>query len=1160
MSLRFILGRAGTGKTHRCREEISAALKESPEGPPLILLVPEQATLQTERALSAFLPGKGLLRAQVLSFRRLAWRVLQEAGGITRTHIGEPGKQMLLRKILVERQGQWRLFSRVADRPGFVQALSEIIRELKNYRVDAGRLRQAASLLAGGKNAGGRPAGGLPAKLGDLILLYEQMEKALADRYLDPDDYLALLAGKIPASRALRGSQVWIDGFAGFTPQEYKVIEQLLLAARRVSVALCLDSRSAAGPAGDPDVFYPTRESLQRLQEMADRLGVPAEPPLLLDEQIPPRFLSNPALAHLEENFFRPAPAAYPRAAEGIKVVAAANRVAEVEGAAREIIALCREKGYRWREIAVVLKDLGAYQTLLRTIFSDYKIPFFIDARREVVNHPLVELIRSALEAIAGNWAAEPVFRYLKTDLVPVAREEVDLLENYVLAHGIKGARWYDGQDWRYVRHYTLAEEKESEEETELALINRIRAAAAAHLFSFQKALQKASGVREMVAALDELLAALEVPGQLAEWSKAALARGDVEAAREHAQVWGAVVDLFDQLVETLGDEKLSLNDFARIIETGLAGIRLGLIPPGLDQVLVGSLMRSRNPDVRACFVLGASDGVLPACPPAEGIFTDADRELLETAGIKLAPAGRRYLLNEQYLVYIALTRSSERLWLSYPLADEEGRAYAPSPVISRLQKIFPGLRETPCPAQPPGDPALDAEFIADADHTLSSLVLSLQEAKSGRAIPPVWWAAYNRLVDSGRCRRVLAGLFYTNQEKPLAAGTTAALYGRVLQTSISQCERYHGCRFAYGLAHALKLKERAVYKLQPVELGEFYHACLKAFAERIAQKGLDWGELTEEECRALIGEAVAEMAPRLKSEILLSSARHRFLAERAKKVLERAARVLCAHARRGNFRPRLTEVSFAPAGELPPLAVPLSGGLRMELSGRIDRVDTAAFEQNKYIRVIDYKTGRAGLSLSEIFYGLKLQLVAYLAVGQAAAKDALPAGIFYFPVADPVLPRKGPLPPAAAEEEILKELKLRGFVLADPQVARLMDEQIAGHSSILPAGLKNDGSLRANSSALDLQQFALLAAYLRELLRRTGEAILAGQMEINPYRFRQIPACRYCPYKPVCLFDLRLPENRYRELAELPGEEIWARIAEVLKEAGAFRLSENNN
>jgi len=394
---------------------------------------------------------------------------------------------------------------------------------------------------------------------------------------------------------------------------------------------------------------------------------------------------------------------------------------------------------------------------------------------------------------------------------------------------------------------------------------------------------------------------------------------------------------------------------------------------------------------------------------------------------------------------------------------------------------------------------------------------------------------------------RVLASIFYVNQEKPLSGKTTAALHGKVLKSSISQCERYQACNFAYNLAYGLKLKERSVYKLQPPELGVFYHACLKALAEKLSQENIDWGELNKEQIGRATGEIIEEIAPRLKNEIFLSSARHRYLAARAGRTLRRTVSILAEHARQGTFRPEMLEVAFAPGGRFPPLLLPLPGGLQMELSGRIDRIDTATLEHKKYLRIIDYKSGLASLSLNELFYGLKLQLIAYLHVAQTMMPGALPGGIFYFPVTEPLIVSKGPLKPAEAEERVIRELKMKGYVLADPQVIRLMDEKVAQSSRLIPAGLKNDGALRADASALDLEQFACLTQYLREILRRTGEEIFSGHTQINPYRLKHTSACHYCPYRTVCLFDPLLPENNYRLLTELPGEQIWPKMLAVI-------------
>jgi ATP-dependent helicase/nuclease subunit B len=1149
LSLRFILGRAGTGKTYTCLEEIRNKLKRSPDGPFLIFLAPEQATFQTERALVSGL--QGMIRAQALSFRRLAWHVLHEAGGIARVHISELGKQMLLRKLLITHREQLKVFHRTAVHPGFIQYLADIVREIKQYGITGSQLLPAITFLS--KDKGQQLLAG---KLSDLNLLCTRLEEHLGGRYIDPDDYLDLLAGRLPASGTVRGSEIWIDGFAGFTPQEYKVIEQIMQVAGKVNIALCLDSRTIGESLEENDYFYPTRETLNKLEAIAVKTGTHVEPPLTLDDCPPPRFHHVPAIAYLEENFFRPESGPARESAAGIKLVAAANRRAEVEGVAREIIHLCREKSYRWRDISVVLRQVDTYRTLISTVFDDYGIPFFIDIRREAGHHPLVELIRAALEIVTAGWNYDSVFRYLKTDLAPVEREDVDTLENYVLAHGIKGSRWTDSADWEYRRCYTLSGQEEIPgvpEVEKLALINRIRQAATRHLIEFQKKAQCSLKVRELTSALFELLINLDVPGQLEKWSEQARAGGGLETAQEHVQIWSAVVELFDQLVESLGDERIDLKDYLKIVEAGLESIRLGLIPPGLDQVLVASLDRSRNPDVRACFVLDVNDSILPARFDPKGVFTDPEREYLESVGITLAPAGRRRLFNEQFLVYIALTRCSEYLWLSYSLADEEGRALMPSPVIQRVKKIFPDLKEIYLPIYPPGNRDQDLQFIVNAQRVLAYLVSQLREFKNEGAILPLWWSVYDWLVQQpdlqDRCRRILAGLFYTNQEPPLPADLSLSLYGNPLRTSISRCERYYACPFAHFLAHGLKLKERPVYTLQRPDMGEFYHACLKLFVQSASGEEQDWSKMSREQCAQLADRAVENVAPLLRNEILLSSARYRYLATRLRKTVERAAWTLSTHARRSLFRPLAVELSFAPRGQLSALTLPLAGEWTMELSGRVDRVDIATFETNDYLRVIDYKSSPTGLNLAEIYYGLQLQLLTYLDVVLSSARrltgrDALPAGVLYFTVADPVITAPKALTPPEAEKEIMKKLKMKGLILAEPDVVRLMDNEISGYSDLVPAGLKKDGSLYSNSSVVDLQQLTALRRYLRKSLVSAGEKILTGAVEIKPYRYRNRTACRYCSFEPVCLFDPLISGNNYRSITGLSTEEIWAKIS----------------
>ena len=1140
--LRLILGRAGSGKTHLCLTEIGRELRRAADGPPLVFLVPEQASFQAEYALSCGSGLAGAVRAQVLSFRRLAWWVFAGAGGAARPHIGDLGKRMLIARILERRRPDLTVFGRAARQFGFAGRLARALSEMKAYLITPRDLERAGGRVS----AGGAPV--LEGKLRDLKLVYEEFEAELTGRYVDPDDYLSLAAVRLAESGALDGAEVWVDGFAGFTPQELAVLEAVLRQAARVNVALCVDP--AAGRREDRELFHLTLETAARLTDVAQKNGIGIET-VKLDAAPPPRFAHSPALAHLERHFFRRPTAVY-RGPADLKVVAAANRRAEVEGAAREIIRLCRDRGYRWREVSVVVRNLDDYHELVNTVFADYGIPCFIDRKRNVLHHPLVELIRAALQTVAADWTYDPVFRYLKTDLVPVSRAEADVLENYVLAHGIRGAHWTADREWEFCRSMTLEEGQEAPADREfLRWVHDVRRRASHHLLAFQERLEAAGNVRDMAAAVYDLLAALRVPARLEAWCVEAEAGGMLETAREHRQVWDGVIQLLDQLVETLGEEDLPLEEFARILEAGFEGLQLALIPPALDQVLVGSLDRSRNPDVRAAFVLGVAEGVLPARHAEGGLFTDREREALSAAGVELAPDSRRRAYEEQYLVYIALTRARQYLWLSYPLADREGRAYEPSAVIAGIREMFPEVPEEVLPVQPQGVAAGDdAAFISVPGRTVGYLGARLRDWKAGNPIDPVWWAVYNWFSGSDEHRpgllRIHRGLFHENRERPLAAETCTALYGRPLVVSVSRIESFQACPFGHFARYGLRLKERPVFRLEAPDLGWFLHGALKTLEDRLKAQSLDWGELEPGDCRRLAAEVVDRLAPRLQNEILLSSARHRFLTGKLRRIVADTAWALAGQARRGRFRPVAWELPFGRGEAAAPLVYELPDGGRMELAGRIDRIDAADTPSGEvYLRVIDYKAGNPALRLDDVFQGLNMQLLVYLEASLANAerilgRSCLPGGAFYCRVQSPLLRKNAPVPPTELEQELLGAYRLRGLLLDDPEVVRLMDAAAGDRSLVVPAGFRRDGSLRRGSNIVGAAQLGRLRAHLAQTVIEAGRRIGAGEVTIAPFRKGGVCACTHCPYKPVCAFDPLVPPNRYRWLPALSPAEMW--------------------
>ncbi len=1087
----------------------------------------------------------------MLSFRRLAYRVLQEVGGAARAHIGELGKRMLLRRLLEKRRTEFKVFRRSAGLPGFADTLARTLGEMKTYCIGPEELALTTEVLRG--IAG---ADLLADKLSDLQLLYSDLEVELADRFTDPDDYLNLLADRLEMSPAVRGGEVWVDGFSGFTPQEYRVLAALLRAAGQVNITLCTDLESLAGSHDETALFYAVRETYDTLCETAAREKVPVERPLSLDGSGPGRH-RNPDLVHLERYFFkRPAPPVK-ACGKGVIMAAAASPRAEAEGVAREITALCRDEGCRYRDIVVLLRDLDVYAGIISSVFADHHIPVFIDQKRPVMHHPLVELVRSALEVVISGWSSDPVFRFLKTDLIPLTRDEVDRLENYVLAHGIRGSRWTDDRPWDYYRNLSLEEDSEATaaEVEELEDINHIRRQAVSVLSGFDSAVRGAVDVRAVSAAVFDLCARLEAPELLERWSLLAEEEGRLDLAREHAQVWDGLTAMLDQVVEALGEEALTPEEYAAILDAGFEAMRLGLIPPGLDQVVVCSLERSRSPEAKAAFVMGVSDGVLPARVAEKGILSEGERDRLLSVGLRLAPGSRRRVFDEQYLIYIAITRSSEKLFLSFPLADEEGGAIAPSQVIARVKELLPGVVERIWPVEPDQAVTDDLGFISNPDRALSYLVARLREAKAGRPVSQIWWDVYSWFTRSSRkteCAYLLASLFASNREARLSANVSRALYGRVLKTSVSGIERFRACPFSHFLTKGLKLRERAVFKLGAPDLGQFFHAALKLFGERIHAGGLDWGQLDREQCLALAGDVVDQLAPRLQSEILLSSARRRYLTGKLKKTVQRTALVLCEHSRRGRFRPVGLELAFGPDGDLPAVTFTLSDGSEMILTGRIDRVDAAQTDEGVYLRVIDYKSGRITISLSDIYYGLKLQLLGYLDVALRYAETiaggaGLPGAILYFRMDDPLVRTAGEIPSSDdVEKKIFKEFRMTGLVLADQKVVRLMDNGLAGESELIPVQIKRDGEFAARSMVLTGAQFQLLREYLRYQLISAGEDIMSGVVDIAPYRWGSQRPCRYCSFKPVCQFDILMEGNTYRVLKAESEDGVWNKLARL--------------
>lgn len=1134
MSLRFIYGRAGSGKSSFCLQDIKSKIDQNADSS-LVLLVPEDFSFQAEKNLVGAVGERGLIKARVLSFKRMAYMVFGDVGGLTRRHMNGAGKCMLIYRIMDKCRGDLKVFSKTVKLQGFVNSMSDIITELKIYDINPQSIEGILDKLEGNDI--------LKTKLEDINLIYSMFEDALHEKYIDSEDDLTILSRKMDDCHIFDGGEVWVDGFSMFTPQQYKVLEKLLKKAKRVNITLCTDSQGSSASHDRADVFSSIRKVEERIFKIARDSNISLDEPVKLNRQIPWKFKDNPEIAHLEKNLYAFPYDIYEKKTENISIFKALNRYTEVENTARDIVSLCRDKGYRFSDIAVVTNDMEDYEKLVSAIFSEYNIPFFLDKKRDISGNPLIVLILSAMEIYSKNWSYESVFRYLKTNLVGIDMEDIDMIENYVLAAGIKGKRWTEERGFEFWPDYDYEKDKDR-----LSRINDIRGRITEPLVKFHSSLKDSRKAADTCSAIFNFLCSIGVPGRIEKIIEEFKYEGELALASEYSKVWNILIEALDQIVEVLGDEEMSIDEFIKILYIGFGEYSIGLIPPAIDQVTFGSVERIKSHNVKALYILGVNDGIFPSNGGDEGIFSDSDRENLQHLGIELAPTTKDKVFDEQYLVYTTFMRTEKYIRISYPIADHEGKALRASIIISRLKKIFKNMSEySNLMSRDTDDDNLN--LVSMPVPTFNELVHVLRRSADGISVNPLWKDVYDWYMDqdvwSKRCEKALGGIYYRNQVQPINASSAGELYGKQLRFSISRLEKYASCPFAYFLQYGLKAKERKIYEFSPPDMGSFIHEALDGFSKYLDENNMSWRDLKKDECRDIISNIVDRTVENESGSILSSSARYRYLKERLKRTILRAVWLIAIHIKRGSFEPKYHEVSFENGGKYPPISIELPSGEKLSLIGRIDRVDTMETEDAVYVRIIDYKSGNKDFSLSDIYNGLEFQLLIYLdAILEYASRNSkkpvIPGGILYFRVDDPIIKWGGELTDEEVEKEIMKKLKMRGLLISDVNVVREMDREIDGHSIIIPAMIKGDGTFGPWSSIASEKDFEALRKYVRNTIVNICEDMLSGNISISPYKKKKGTSCQYCSYKAICRFDVTIKENSYRIIDDMKSDEVW--------------------
>lgn len=1093
MPLKFVFGPSGSGKSSYLYQHVIQESMKYPERN-YIVLVPEQFTMQTQKDLVMMHERKGIMNIDVLSFARLAYRVFEETGGGGLPVLDDEGKNLILRKIAGDYESELKMLGGHMKKQGYISEVKSVISEFTQYDIGEDEIERVM------ESAG--ESSRLYYKLADIRLLYRGFTDYLREKYITKEELLDVLSREVEKSERLKNSTVVLDGFTGFTPVQDRLLGELMRHCREVIVTVTMDRRENPYVYEHPyQLFALSKQMVTSLLQIAKQNKIPVEESVELYDHVPWRFKEQEDLAFLEKHLFRYGAGAYEKEQEQVKLHLAKNPREEAYAVAEQVRRMMREDGYRLRDIGVIVSDMDVYADRLKQAFIKYDIPFFMDHKRSILLNSFVEYIRSVLHMAEQSFSYESVFRFLRTNLAGFTYEEIDELENYVIGLGIKGYKHWQEKWTRKLKG--MAQE-------DLDKMNHYRRQLVEKVDGLIYVLrQRRKTVADITRAIYEFMVQENLQVRLAEQEELFKAKGELALAREYAQIYRIVIELFDKFVELLGDEEVSLSEYCKLLDAGLEEARVGVIPPEVDQVVIGDMQRTRLKDIKALLFAGANDVYLPGALLRTGLLSELDREKFAREKLTLSAGGKEKAYVQKFYLYLNLTKPSEKLDIYYSKVSADGKSVRPSYLIQELQKLFPKLKvrdeerylKEQELTENIGFDRMIREFVQKRHETDGAWC----ELYSWYKKNPKWQEKVERFLEAGYYR------------KPLDALTEEAakrLYGEEFETSITRMERFAVCAFSHFLTYGLGLREREEYDFQAADLGNVCHRALERFSYKVERETGDWLKLTEEQRNQYVEESVEEAIADYGNSILYSSSRNAYLIVRMKRMLEKTVWALTKQLAAGDFKPSAYEMRFA--------------------NGKIDRVDTCGDGDCIYVKVIDYKTGSKSFDVTALYHGLQLQLMVYMDAAlqleqkKHPEKEILPAGVFYYRIQDPLIdrPKEG-----EERESILKELKPDGMISLEKEVLEHLDHCMVGESSVIPVKYNKNGSLSKSSKAASAQDFYLMMKYAVNKVEEIRQKILSGDVKVNPYRRGTETSCDYCSYRQICGFDTKMEGYRYREI-----------------------------
>lgn len=1116
MALTYVYGPSSSGKSSYLQNLLIQTSKSGLRGTKL-LIVPDQYNMQTQMDMILRHPDRAFSDIEVLSFSRLSHRILEEVGGEDIPVLDDTGKSLIIRRVAGEIASELQVCGSKLDRIGYIHEIKSAISEFMQYGINPDGLHKIIEQSDKRKD--------LKHKLGDLERIYRAFLQYKSDKYLTREETLELVKDSLHKSDIVKGATIVFDGFTGFTPIQEQLIQELLVLADSVYISFTLDDCiDPFKPLPEENMFYLSVKSMDRLSRLAEEASVIVTDPIVIERSNAKTYRKH-EIAHLEQNLFRYPSEKWEGNVTNIKLFQAKNIRTEVSDTCQRIRELTDVYGLRYRDIAVVVGDMNSYADEFVRMAEEYNIPIYMDYSRSVLQSPFIVAISAALDVYEHDYTCDSIIRYLRCGFSDISREDIDELENFLIRTGIRGRYAYE-HTWT-VSFRGKGQESETNRDKRLGLMDRLNATRQKLLDHFS--IFYASNLRSVLdfsKALFEFMSSSRFEEVLQKRTDLFKQIGDISSAMEYEQIYVKVCDLLDQIVSLIGDEEISLHEYREILEAGFGEIKLGVIPQEADTVKVGDLIRTRLPQVKVLFLLGANDCFIPGNIGSGGLISDLDREFIrnETDSM-LAPTPREQIFAQRLYLYMNMTKPSDKLVISYSSMDVDGKSMQQSYIVECINKLFPKIEILPSEITHtykktilPASPAQSHVFLAGL---LREYVMQDSDADLLYDI-----SIYENVISNLGDKRLVSEInkiaFANFQANPLTKEIADDLYGLVINTSISRLEKFAACAYAHFLSYGLDLRSRSEFGFEKRDLGDVFHLGLEQFARELEAKGLSWKDYTNNQSHQLVSEVLNEIYSTYGETVLLSSFRTKAMTSRIERILKRTVDTLQYQFAQGDFNPIAFEKRFFHSQNI---TISENRKVKMNITGSIDRVDMAHIGPKNLLRIVDYKSGNKQFDMNAFYNGIMLQLVVYMRRAMEAYPDSKPAGMLYYHIHDPLINQDTDISEVQLDSYMHSELTMKGIVSSDINKLGAMDHALGAGSGvvsdIIPVGFNKDGSLKASSQAISDDELEILLSFADVKIQELTKDILSGKKDPVPcgMDMEHMP-CKYCDYRAVCNID----------------------------------------